>query len=112
MAAADKDGGVTQPATLQLKELNTRSAKLGSWQVGCFQPRIDEWSWREKTTQKEKQGAAFRCLLVPLTDPCQYAVAQVNMRGSVRDPLDAAKKRFTENTPFRMSRVQFQTNVK
>ena len=57
MADAGKDnGGVTQPATFQLKELNTRSAKIGSWEVGCFHPRFDEWSWVDKTTQQNKQG--------------------------------------------------------
>ena len=92
-ALPDADSSVTQPAAiiceasnsegvtpLHLSELNTRSAKLGCWDVGIFQPRIDEWSWKDKNTQQTKQGAAFRCLLVSNLNPGEYAVAQQNMR--------------------------------
>ena len=34
------------------------------------------------------------------------------MRSANRDPLEAAEKRFIENTTFLMTSVQFQTNVK
>ena len=113
MADASKNSGsVTQPARLQLKELNTRSAKIGSWEVACFHPKMDEWSWTDKNTQQTKQGAAFRCLLVSLQDPSQYVAAQLTMRSANRDPLKAAEKRFIENTTFLMTSVQFQTNVK
>ena len=43
--------------------------------------------------------------------PSQYVLAQIDMRGANKEPLEAAKKRFTENTGFRMSRVQFQSNA-
>ena len=113
MADASKNSGsVTQPARLQLKELNTRSAKIGSWEVACFHPKMDEWSWTDKNTQQTKQGAAFRCLLVSLQDPSQYVAAQLTMRSANRDPLEAAEKRFIENTAFLMTSAQFQTNVK
>ena len=123
-ALPDADSGVTQPAaiiceasnskgvtSLHLSELNTRSAKLGCWDVGIFQPRIDEWSWTDKNTQQTKQSAAFRCLLVSCLNPSEYAVAQQNMRSGNKNPLEQALKRFKENTAFRMTNVQFQGNA-
>ena len=65
-ALPDADSGVTQLAaiiceasnskgvtSLHLSELNTRSAKLGCWDVGIFQPRIDEWSCKDKKKQQQ-----------------------------------------------------------
>ena len=37
-----KRSGVLQPAELQFAELNLRSALLGSWDVGIFNPGIDK----------------------------------------------------------------------
>ena len=87
-ALPDAQSGVKQPAegiceasngkgvkSLHLSELNTRSAKLGSWQVGIFQPRIDQWDWKDKNTQQTKYGAAFRCLLVSELNPSEYVIA-------------------------------------
>ena len=116
----DADSGVTQPApandgkgvaSLHLGELNTRSAKLGQWDVGIFQPRIETWSWQDKTTQQTKHGAAFRCLLVSRLNPSEYAMAQQFMRSGNKSPLDAVAKRFQANTLWRMSMVQFQGNA-
>lgn len=105
--------GVAQPAptSLHLGELNSRSAKLGCWDIGCFKPRIDEWSWQDKTTHQTKQGAAFRCLLVSMRNPSEYTTAQLNMRGNNKGTLEAAMQRFSANTAFRMSKVQFQSNA-
>ena len=69
--------GVT---SLHLSELNTRSAKLGGWDVGIHQPRIDDWQWKDKNNQETKHGAAFRCHLVSSLNPSEYVVAQQNMR--------------------------------
>ena len=92
-ALPDADSTVAQPAailceanngkgvsSLHLGELNTRSTNLGCWDVGIFQPRIDEWSWKDKASLQTKQGAAFRCLLVSSLNPSEYVVAQQTMR--------------------------------
>ena len=89
--------GVT---SLHLSELNTRSAKLGCWDVGIHQPRIDEWDWEDKNTRQQKHGAAFRCHLVSSLSPNEYVVAQLNMRNGNRKPLQDALNRFLENTSF------------
>ena len=103
--------GVAQPDSLHLGELNSRSAKLGCWDIGCFKPRIDEWTWQDKTTHQTKHGAAFRCLLVSMRNPSEYATAQLSMRGNNKGPLEAALQRFDTNNAFRMSKVQFQSNT-
>ena len=95
--SADTGKGVP---SLHLGELNTRSAKLGCWDVGIFQPRIEEWSWKDKNTQEIKEGAAFRCLLVSRLNPSEYLVAQQSMRNGNKNPLEAAVKRFKANTAF------------
>ena len=55
--------GVSQPAVLQLAELNRRSASLGSWDICIFTPEIHECTYTDKTTQQEKKGAD--CASVP-----------------------------------------------
>ena len=107
---AAANSSVAQPAELQLIELNKRSASLSSWKIGIYRPRIEEWSYQEKATGNPKKGAAFRCLVVSASNPSQYAVGQIVMRGSMA-PLEAAQKRFPENKHFRLSRVQFQANA-
>ena len=87
-------GNPVQP--LHLSELNTRSAKLGCWDVSIFQPGIEEWTYQDKNTQQTKQGAAFRCLLVSKLNPSEYAVAQQNMRSANKTPLEQALKQCAE----------------
>ena len=111
-ALPDADSGATQPAairceanngkgvpSLHLGELNTRSAKLGCWDVGSCQPRIEDWSWQDKTTQRAKQGAAFRCLFVSSLNPSEYAVAQQNMR-SCKNNLSIKLSTVSKQTPL------------
>ena len=65
--------GVSQSATvLALAELNQRSAKLGTWDVGVFQPRIIPYTWKDRKTGQHKAGANFKCLLVSLADRRSY----------------------------------------
>ena len=117
-ALPDADSGVTQPAaslgeandgkavpSLHLGELNMRSAKLGCWDVGIFQPRIEEWSYKERSTGKPKNGAAFRCLLVSASNPSQYVIGQTLMGGSIA-LLKAALQRFLENKYFRKKKTR------
>ena len=120
----DAQSGDSQPATLapeasnskiipplHLSELNERSARLGLWHVGIFQPQIDEWTWQDKNTGQQKRGAAFRCLLVSMLNPSEYVVAQQSMRNGNRAALDATLHRYRPNTAFRMTNVQFQGNA-
>ena len=74
-----------------------------------FSPVIHEWSY-ERGGQKRK-GAAFRGLLVSLSNPSHYVKGEILMRNDKKEPLEQAKKKFTENKSFRMSAVHFQSNT-
>ena len=103
---------VAQPADgLQLAELNQRSAMIGSWHVGIFNPKISEWTFTDKTSKKEKQGAAFRCLLVCLQDHSQYVTREIPMANQKMKPLTQAMTKFEKNKCFRMSAVKFKPNT-
>ena len=78
----ETDSGVSQPAGLQLAELNQRSAGLGHWDVGIFKPEIERWTYSDKRTGNQKEGAAFRCYLVDMNDPRQYVGGEMGMRNS------------------------------
>ena len=101
--------GVAQPAALQFAELNQRSASLSEWDVGIFHAGIEEWTYKDKTTMLEKKGAAFRCLLVSLSHPNQYARGEVTMGKDDRTPLNQADAALKDNKAFRISQVRFQT---
>ena len=112
MAEVEKtDSGVSQPAGLQLAELNQRSAPLGSWDVGIFNPGIERWTHTDKKSYSQKEGAAFRCYPVLLSDPRQYVRGEIGMRNSDMKPLQAAEKQFTANVSFRMTAVRFQSGT-
>ena len=110
--------GVHQPAAatqaiepLHLSELNQRSANLGCWEVGVFNPCIEDFGWTDKNTGQQKQGTAYRCYLISCRNRSQYVVAQQSMRNGNRSALDRAYQLFTANTYFRMSNVQFYGNM-
>ena len=107
----ETDSGVSQPAGLQLVELNQRSACLGCWDVGIFKLEIERWTYTEKRTGNKKEGAAFRCYLVLLNDPRQYVRGEIGMRNSDLKPLQAAETKFTANKSFRMTAVKFHTGT-
>ena len=111
MGDEDSNSDVSQPAGLQLAELNQRSASLGSWDVGIFKPEIECWTYTEKRTGKQKGGAAFRCYLVLLSDPSQYARGEIVMQNSDIKPVEAAEKKFTANKSYRMTAVKFHTGI-
>ena len=62
--------------TLALAELNQRSALCGQWDVGIFHPRVETWTYGNP----RKAGAAFKCILVSLSDPTAYVAANVTMK--------------------------------
>ena len=96
---------------MQLAELNHRSASLGSWDVGIFNPGIERWTYTDKKSKSEKEGAAFRCYLVLLTDPSQYVRGEIGMRNSDLKPLQAAENKFTANKSYRITAVKFHTGT-
>ena len=99
-------------APLSLKELNTRSAPLGSWDVGVFRAGVHEYTWTDKTTKVQKQGATFQCLLVAANDPETYISASAVMRAGNKQPLDALSNKFKDNRKFRLTKVALQTQAK
>jgi hypothetical protein len=109
--ATSSGRGVAQPAGLHLFDLNERSAKLGTWEVGCFHGQIKVWPYTNQKAQKVKYGAAFRCILVSISHPSQYVVAQLNMRGANKEPLDKAKVKFSDNKTFHLSKVRMHNNT-
>ena len=88
-----EDSGVPQHAGLQLVELNQRSASLGSWDVGIFNPGIERWTYTDKKSKSQKEGAAFRCYRVLLSDPSLYVRGAIGMRNSDLKPPQAAEKK-------------------
>ena len=106
-----QNNGGSQPAELQLAELNHRSASPGSCDVGIFNPGLEDWKYIDKTTREDKKGVAFRCLLVCLADPSQYVKGEVGMRSEDMRPLNAAQTKFEDIKAFRMSLVKFQTGT-
>ena len=105
------NSSVAQPAGLQLVELNKRSASLGGWDIGIYKPEIEEWTYPDKKTGQEKKGAAFRCLVVYLSDPTQYVKGEIGMKGQDMAPLKKAMDKYAENKCFRMSAVAFQQSA-
>ena len=110
--SAPISGIIQSAATLSLRELNTRSARLGLWDIGVFHPELHTWTYQEKGTGKQKQGAAFRCILVAVDDPGLYISAQTTMRGTDMAPLDRAKAKFQADLQFRLSKVSLDTRAK
>ena len=98
--------------TQALVELNQRSAPLGVWDVGIFRPSMLRYTYTQKTTGREKQGANFRCTLVSVSDPSQYVNAQISMRNDKMEPLLQAESKFKANLKFRMSKVGLENSIK
>ena len=110
--------GVHQPAAAtqaieppHLSELNQRSANLGCWEVGVFNPCIEDFEWTDKNTGQQKQGTAYRCYLISCRNPSQYVAAQQLMRNGNRNALDRVYQRLKANTCFHMSNVQLNGNT-
>ena len=98
--------------TQALPELNQRSAGLGLWDVGIFNPAIHHFRWTAKATGREKTGADFRCTLVSASDPSQYVNAHMSMRSDNMGPLQQAEAKFKANLKFRISKVALESSVK
>ena len=95
-------------AALQLKELNQRSAILGTWDVTVCYPRLETWT--VPTTGKE--GSAFRCLLVSHLDEGAYIAAEIAMRASNKAPLNKAMEKYVHGLSFRISNVKLLSHHK
>jgi len=93
LAGATQLGNVEQPpAFLQLKELTDRSARIAQFKLSVFHPWEDNstYSWGGE----EKQGSAFKCLLVDVNDPTCYCHAEYKKTGKNEKSYQAALKKF------------------
>ena len=93
-------------------ELNQRSSQLIACDVGVHRPNIETWKYQAKATKQEKDGAAFRCILVSMDDPKQYITGHVNMKGNSKEPLEKAREKFKADLQFRISKIALDTNSK
>ena len=109
--SAAASGGSVRCAGQHLAELNQRSAKLGSWNIAVFQPKVEKYSYKDKSTGEQKRGESFKCLLVSVEDPSCYIQARVALRGDNREPLQKAVAKFGGNKCFRISQVEFYPNA-
>jgi len=109
--SAAAPGGSVRSAGQHLAELNQRSAKLGSWNIVVFQPKVEKYTYKDKSTGEQKRGESFKCLLVSVEDPSCYIQARVALRGDNREPLQKAVSKFDGNKCFRMSQVEFYPNA-
>lgn len=57
--SAAAPGGSVRSAGQHLAELNQRSAKLGSWNIAVFQPKVEKYSYKGKSTGEQKRGESF-----------------------------------------------------
>ena len=95
-----------------LSQLNQRSALLGSWEVGVFNPNLHKYVYNAKQSGKPRQGADFRCILVSIDDRSQYIVGHLSMRFDNMKPLTDAESKVKPNLKFRLTKVQLDTSVK
>ena len=76
--ASSRDGNTLRDrSTHQLKELNARTDPLGAFGVSVYRPKTDTYSYKDKRTQAEKQGATFRFILVLRDNQQQYIRAEI-----------------------------------
>ena len=95
--AGDADSAMQPRAgTLHLQELNSGSAPCWKWDIGIFKPRIEQWT----NPKNGKLGAAFRCILVSLTDPKHYVEAKVTLRSGDMKALYKVENTFKSNLLF------------
>ena len=83
-------GSAAKPAVLTLKELNARSAPLGSWEVAIFHPNLTryEYTWEGKP----RKGVNFSCYLVSVLNPAEYCLAEAKPdKMSNEEPLNKLK---------------------
>ena len=111
MTAASSKPSETQ-STLALPELNQRSCGLGAWDVACFNPYLQEYTFTAKNTSQQKNGADFRITFVSTSDPSQYVTAHLSMKAENMSPLQQAKEKFKPNLKFRLSKVGLEASAK
>jgi len=92
----------SKPLTLQLTELNPRSAPLADFDIAFYQPKIEKYKYNDKKTKKPRQGASFRTILVCLRNPQQYLTAELAMRSENLEPLEKALEKYKDGMCFRM----------
>jgi len=89
---------------LQLSEVNSSSAKVGSWLVRVAFPYIDEFAFQDKNG-KQVTGQKFICTLVGVGD-AQYMPGVVKgTAAKVKQALD----KFREGTLWKLSKIALDT---
>ena len=102
------NSGAAQPTAKpqSLALLNTRSAKIGMWELYVSNPQVSTYEWTDKKSQEVKSNQVFRCLLVDRNDPADYCVGECKKKpteGSER--LEAMTKKMRDGLGLRFSKV-------
>ena len=94
--------------SLQLTELNGRSAPLASFDIVIFHARIEDYPYNDRRTKQPQKGATFRCIVVSVNNPRHYIVAEMVMRGDNRVPFEKAYEKLKTGLSFRMSNTRLK----
>ncbi len=100
---AGNSGATQSAATLPLKPLNSRSAKISAWDAAAFAAKIYDYT----NLRGAQDNCVFRCLLTSLQDPSAYVRAEVKMKNGDKAPIVAATDKYKDGLRFRMSKVRF-----
>ncbi len=104
----EKSSGAAQPTAKpqSLALLNTRSAKIGMWELYVSNPQVSTYEWTDKKSQEVKSNQVFRCLLVDRNDPANYCVGECKKKPTEGpQPLEAMTKKMKDGLGFRFSKV-------
>ena len=110
-SAPNQPDSVGQPATfLPLKELTDRSARIGQFKLGIFQPWEDKYKYTYNG--EERTATAFKCLLVDLDDPTWYCHAEYKKSAKNASSYQAGMNKFKEGAVFIMKQIGFVRQTK
>ena len=104
----EKSSGAAQPTAKpqSLALLNTRSAKIGMWELYVSNPQVSTYEWTDKKSQEVKSNQIFRCLLVDRNDPANYCVGECKKKPTEGpQPLEAMAKKMKDGLGLRFSKV-------
>ncbi len=112
MAASSASSATAHTAgALSLRELHSRSAPLGHWDVTVFRAKVHKYNYTDRNGNA-KEGTSFRCILVAKDDPTLYIAGQCTMWSNNMVPVQAAANKFANDLHFRISNVSLDTRAK
>ena len=97
-------------STHHMKELNGRTAPLGTFGVSVYRSKIDTYKYKRNNVEKE--GQTFRCILVSTSNQQQYIRAELAKKGDDAKPLEKTYINFKEYLRLRMANVSLRADVK